>query len=67
MANQPTIVDLQAPIQNLQQQIAVLQQAQQVAIPNFTDTPQTLGAKDLINQLTKRGSAIFEQRVQCTQ
>jgi hypothetical protein len=27
----------------------------------FADTPQTLGADDLINYLTKQGSAIFKQ------
>jgi hypothetical protein len=27
----------------------------------FADTPQTLGADDLIDYLTKRGSTIFEQ------
>ncbi len=27
----------------------------------FTDMPQTLGANDLIDYLTKRGSAIFKQ------
>jgi hypothetical protein len=27
----------------------------------FADTPQILGANDLINYLTKRGSSIFEQ------
>jgi hypothetical protein len=27
----------------------------------FVDTPQTLSANDLIDYLTKRGSAIFEQ------
>jgi hypothetical protein len=57
-----------AIITQLQVQVAALQNAapDAAAAPLagtarvvFVDTPQMLGADDLINYLTKRGSAIF--------
>jgi hypothetical protein len=72
MAQQPTMVDLQLLIQTLQGQVQALQAAQQAApnisaapsiapIVTFATTPQALNAKDLIDHLTKQGSAIFKQ------
>jgi hypothetical protein len=66
----PTNPKLMAIIASLQVQIAALQNAAPavaaappagVAPVVFAVMPQTLGANDLINYLTKRGSAIFEQ------
>jgi hypothetical protein len=60
-----------AIITMLQAQIVALQNAGPVAAAAppagaatmvFADTPQMLGANDLIDYLTKRGSIIFEQR-----
>jgi hypothetical protein len=70
MANQPTVQELQALIQMLQQEVAALQNAAPVvqAAPKaattqvvFAKTPQTLGVDDLINYLTKRGKDIYNQ------
>jgi hypothetical protein len=60
-----------AIITMLQSQIVALQNMAPAAIAAppagaatmvFTDMPQTLGANDLIDYLTKRGSTIFEQK-----
>jgi hypothetical protein len=75
MAQQPTMMDLQLLIQTLQGQVQALQVSQHAA-PNigaappvaptvtFATTPQALNAKDLIDDSTKQGSAIFEQGCQ---
>ncbi len=73
MANPaPTIAELQALIQMLQGQVAALQNAASAAAAApaaaatavvFTDTPQTLGAEDLINYSTKQGSDIYKQGI----
>jgi hypothetical protein len=64
----PTVADLQALIQALQAQNALLQAALSAAfaagaaaVVTFTDTPQTLNANDLLDYSTKRGSSIYEQ------
>jgi hypothetical protein len=64
----PTVVDLQALIQALQAQNAILQAAipaapagGTAAVVTFTDTPQTLNPNDLLDYSTKRGSSIYEQ------
>jgi hypothetical protein len=66
----PTDAELMAIIAMLQVQVDALTAAAPVAaaaLPAgaapvvFTDTPQTLVANDLIDYLTKRRSAIFEQ------
>jgi hypothetical protein len=66
----PTTAELMAIITTLPAQIVALQNmalAAAAAPPAgaatmvFVDTPQTLGANDLIDYLTKRGSTIFEQ------
>jgi hypothetical protein len=66
----PTTAELMAIITTLQAQIVELQNAApavaaappaSTATVIFTDTPQMLGANDLIDYLTKRGSTIFEQ------
>ncbi len=60
----PTVVDLQALIQTLQAQNALLQAAFSAApaggaaaVVTFADTPQTLNANDLLDNLTKSGSS----------
>jgi hypothetical protein len=66
--NSPTIAELQALIITLQVQVTALQAAVAAApappapVPAvvFPDTPQMLAANDLINNSTKKGSAIFE-------
>jgi hypothetical protein len=74
MANQPTIAELQALILQLQTQVEALENAATVApivqaaptAPQaviFADTPQTLGAEDLINYLSKQGSDIYKQGI----
>jgi hypothetical protein len=73
MANPaPTIAELQVLIQTLQGQVAALQNvvpaaavapAAAATAAVFADTPQTLGAKDLIDYLTKRGSEIYKQGI----
>ncbi len=66
----PTNAELMTIIANLQVQIAVLQATAPAAaaappagtVPVvFADMPQMLGADDLINYSTKRGSAILKQ------
>jgi hypothetical protein len=66
----PTTAKLMAIITMLQARIVALQNvapADAAASPAgaatvvFADMPQTLGAHDLINYLTKQGSTIFEQ------
>ncbi len=66
----PTTAKLMAIITTLQVQIVALQNVAPAAAAAppagtatvvFADMPQTLGADDLINYLTKRGSTIFEQ------
>jgi hypothetical protein len=70
--NQPTVADLQLLIQQLEGWVLALQAAQQAApnvvtaapvapVVTFAVTPQALNAKDLIDYLTKQGSAIFDQ------
>jgi hypothetical protein len=64
----PSVTDLQALIQMLQAQVAILQAAipaapaaGAAAVVTFADTPQTLNADDLLDYSTKRGSSIYEQ------
>jgi hypothetical protein len=66
----PTTTELQALIMMLQVQAAALTAgtpgagaapAAGAAPVVFNDMPQTMGAKDLIDYLMKRGSAIFDQ------
>jgi hypothetical protein len=66
----PTTAKLIAIITTLQAQIVALQNTAPAAAAAppagaatmvFADTPQMLGANDLINFLTKRGLTIFEQ------
>ncbi len=71
MANQaPTVQELQALIQTLQEQVTALQNAAPAAQAApaaatttvvFAETPQTLGIDDLIDYLTKRGKDIYNQ------
>jgi hypothetical protein len=73
MANQPTVTELQALILQLQTQVQALenaataapivQAAPAAAQVVFADTPQILGAKDLINYLSKWGSDIYKQGI----
>jgi hypothetical protein len=74
MANQPTIAELQALILQLQTQVQALENAATAApivqaaltAPQaviFVDTPQMLGAKDLIDYLSKQGSDIYKQGI----
>jgi hypothetical protein len=64
----PTTAKLMAIITMLKAQIVALQNAAPAAAATplagaatvvFADTPQTLGVNDLIDYLTKQGSAIF--------
>jgi hypothetical protein len=66
----PTAAELMAIITQLQAQIVALQNVAPAAAAAppagaapvvFANMPQTLGADDLINYLTKQGSAIFKQ------
>jgi hypothetical protein len=70
VAPAPTTAKLMAIINTLQAQIVTLQNTAPAAAAAppagtatvvFADTPQTLGANDLINYSTKQGSTIFEQ------
>jgi hypothetical protein len=76
MATIPTVADLQTLIQQLQAQVLALETAAAAAAPTvpaatiaattaivFADTPQTLGAEDLIDYLSKRGSDIYKQGI----
>ncbi len=65
----PTTAELMAIITTLQAQIVALQNTAPAAAAAppagaatvvFANTPQTLGADDLINYLTKRWSTIFK-------
>jgi hypothetical protein len=67
----PTTAELIAIINTLQAQIVALQNVAQAAAAAppagattvvFADSPQMLGADDLIDYSTKQGSTIFEQR-----
>ncbi len=71
----PTNAELLALITMLEAQISALTAGASVATTApaagaspvvVADTPQKLGANDLINYLTKRGPAIFGARVQST-
>ena len=66
----PTIAELMAIITTLQAHIDALQNAAPAAAAAppagaatviFTNTPQMLGANDLIDYLTKQGSTMFKQ------
>jgi hypothetical protein len=72
MANQPSVAELQALIQQLQAQVQALENAANMApivqaaptTPQavvFADTPQTLGTDELINYSLKWGSDIYKQ------
>jgi hypothetical protein len=76
MATAPTTAELQALIQQLQAQVQALQNAAATAatvapvattaapsVVVFADTPQTLGADDLIDYSSKRGSEIYKQGI----
>jgi hypothetical protein len=77
MATIPTVPNLQALIQQLQLQVTALETATAATMAPtvpaattaastavvFADTPQMLGAKDLINYLSKRGSDIYKQGI----
>jgi hypothetical protein len=76
MATVPTVTDLQALILQLQNQVTALINAAATAAPAapaattaattavvFADTPQTLGAEDLIENSSKRGSDIYKQGI----
>ncbi len=76
MATTPTIAKLQTLIQQLQAQVLALENAAATVAPIvpaattaattavvFADTPQMLGAKDLIDYLTKQGSDIYKQGI----
>jgi hypothetical protein len=76
MATVPTVADLQALIVQLQNQVTALEHAAATAAPVapaattaattvvvFADTPQTLGADDLIDYSSKRGSDIYKQGI----
>jgi hypothetical protein len=67
MANQPTVAELLAQIQAIQNQVNLLTTAAAAPTPAatapviFADTPQTLEVKNLIDYRTKRGTEIFKQ------
>jgi hypothetical protein len=76
MATVPTVTDLQALILQLQNQVTALINAAATAAPAapaattaattavvFADTPQTLGAEDLIENSSKHGSDIYKQGI----
>jgi hypothetical protein len=72
MANQPSVAELQALIQQLRIQVQALENAA-ATVPTFqaaptapqavvfADMPQTLGTDELIDYLSKRGSDIYKQ------
>jgi hypothetical protein len=74
MANQPSVAELQALIQQLQIQVQALENAA-ATVPTFqaaptapqavvfADTPQTLGADELIDYSLKQGSDIYKQGI----
>ena len=67
MADQPTVAELLAQIQALQNQVNLLAAAAAAPTPAatapviFADTPQTLEVENLIDYGTKRGNEIFKQ------
>jgi hypothetical protein len=67
MADQPTVAELLAQIQALQNQVNLLAAAAAAPTPAatapviFADTPQTLEVENLIDYGTKRGTEIFKQ------
>jgi hypothetical protein len=70
MAAQPTVAELLAQIQALQEQVTALAAAAAAAALTapaapapivFADTPQSLDVENLIDYGTKRGSEIFKQ------
>ncbi len=78
MATVPSVADLEALIQQLQAQVLALENAAAAAatvapaattitatpsVVVFADTPQTLGAEDLIDYSSKRGSEIYKQGI----
>jgi hypothetical protein len=78
MATTPTVAELQALILQLQTQVLALETAASAAataapaatttaaatsVVVFADTPQTLGAEDLIDYSSKRGSEIYKQGI----
>jgi len=79
MATVPSVADLEALIQQLQAQVQALENAAAAvatvapaatttttAAPSvvvFANTPQTLGAEDLIDYSLKRGSEIYKQGI----
>jgi hypothetical protein len=76
MATTPTIAELQALIQQLQTQVLALETAAATAAPTVSaattaattavviaDKPQMLGAEDLIDYSSKRGSEIYKQGI----
>jgi len=78
MATTPTVAKLQALILQLQTQVLALETAATAAatvapaattttaapsVVVFVDTPQTLGAEDLIDYSSKRGSEIYKQGI----
>jgi hypothetical protein len=78
MATVPTVAGLQALITQLQAQVLALETAAATASPTapaatttaaapsvvvFADTPQTLGAEDLIDYSSKRGLEIYKQGI----
>ena len=76
MATVPTVADLQSLILQLQAQVTALENAAATAAPTvpaattaattvvvFVDMPQTLGADDLIDYLSKQGSDIYKQGI----
>ncbi len=74
MANQPSIAELQALIQQFQIKVQALENAA-ATVPTFqaaptapqavvfADMPQTLGANELIDYSSKQGSDIYKQGV----
>jgi len=78
MTTPPSTAELQALIQQLQAQVQALENAAAAAatvaqaattttaapsVVVFADTPQTLGAEDLIDYSSKRGSEIYKQGI----
>jgi hypothetical protein len=76
MATTPTVAEPQALIQQLQTQVLALETAAAAvatttpgatttatSVVVFMDMPQTLGAEDLIDYLSKQGSEIYKQGI----
>ena len=77
MATAPSTAELQALIKQLQAQVQALENAAATTttvapaattttaapLVVFADTPQTLGAEDLIEYSSKRGSEIYKQGI----